>query len=60
MIVVALDSSSPTSRNDLSWGAWVGNGRNRWYDKHQRTYFPAQSCREAFLLTECTYSHCLG
>jgi carnitine O-acetyltransferase len=40
MIIVALDSSSPTSRNDLSWGAWVGNGRNRWYDKHQRTYFP--------------------
>ncbi len=40
MIVVALDGSSPTSRNDLSWGAWVGNGRNRWYDKHQRTYFP--------------------
>jgi carnitine O-acetyltransferase len=40
MIVVALDSSSPTSRSDLSWGAWVGNGRNRWYDKHQRTYFP--------------------
>ena len=39
MIVVALDSSNPTSRNDLSWGAWVGNGRNRWYDKHQRTYF---------------------
>ncbi|KAH9179330.1 acyltransferase ChoActase COT CPT [Lactarius sanguifluus] len=35
MIIVALDNSSPTSRNDLSWGAWVGNGRNRWYDKHQ-------------------------
>ena len=37
MIVVALDNSEPTSREDLSWGAWVGDGRNRWYDKHQRT-----------------------
>ncbi|KAI0279226.1 acyltransferase ChoActase COT CPT [Russula aff. rugulosa BPL654] len=35
MIVVALDNSEPTSREDLSWGAWVGDGRNRWYDKHQ-------------------------
>ncbi|KAI9509186.1 acyltransferase ChoActase/COT/CPT [Russula earlei] len=35
MIVVALDNSKPTSRDDLSWGAWVGDGRNRWYDKHQ-------------------------
>ena len=48
MIVVALDSSSPTSRNDLSWGAWVGNGRNRWYDKHQRTYF--KLAEESFLI----------
>ena len=36
MIVVALDNSRPTSRDDLSWGAWVGDGRNCWYDKHQR------------------------
>jgi len=36
MIVVALDNSKPTSREDLSWGAWVGDGCNRWYDKHQR------------------------
>ncbi|KAH9980189.1 acyltransferase ChoActase/COT/CPT [Lactifluus volemus] len=35
MIIVALDNSSPTSREDLSWGTWVGDGRNRWYDKHQ-------------------------
>lgn len=42
MIVVALDSSRPTSRNDLSRRAWVGDGRNQWYDKHQRTYF---SCK---------------
>ena len=36
MVVVALDNSRPTSREDLSWGTWVGDGRNRWYDKHQR------------------------
>ena len=38
MILVALDNSKPTSREDLSWGAWVGDGRNRWYDKHHRMY----------------------
>ncbi|KAF8272004.1 acyltransferase ChoActase/COT/CPT [Lactarius quietus] len=47
MVVVALDSSSPTSRNDLSWGAWVGNGRNRWYDKHQLVVW--DNGRSAFL-----------
>ncbi|KAH9080431.1 acyltransferase ChoActase COT CPT [Lactarius deliciosus] len=47
MIVVALDNSSPTSRNDLSWGAWVGNGRNRWYDKHQLVVW--DNGRSAFL-----------
>ncbi|KAH9002535.1 acyltransferase ChoActase/COT/CPT [Lactarius hatsudake] len=47
MIVVALDGSSPTSRNDLSWGAWVGNGRNRWYDKHQLVVW--DNGRSAFL-----------
>ena len=36
MILVALDNSRPTSREDRSWGAWVGDGRNRWYDKHHR------------------------
>lgn len=35
IIVVPLDDISPTSREELSWGCWVGNGRNRWYDKHQ-------------------------
>jgi carnitine O-acetyltransferase len=42
MIVVALDDAKPTNREDLSWGAWVGDGRNRWYDKHQRTSFPCK------------------
>jgi len=35
MVIVALDNSTPTSREDLSWQAWVGDGRNRWFDKHQ-------------------------
>ncbi|TIA85373.1 hypothetical protein E3P99_04015 [Wallemia hederae] len=34
-IIVALDESSPISRDQASWGAWVGDGRNRWFDKHQ-------------------------
>lgn len=33
--IVALDESSPISREQASWGAWVGDGRNRWFDKHQ-------------------------
>jgi carnitine O-acetyltransferase len=38
MIVVALDDSKPVTRDDISWETWVGNGRNRWYDKHQRKF----------------------
>ncbi|KAF8272209.1 hypothetical protein EI94DRAFT_1718731 [Lactarius quietus] len=47
MIIVALDGSSPTSRHDLSWGAWVGDGRSRWYDKHQLVVW--DNGRSAFL-----------
>ncbi|KAI0051392.1 acyltransferase ChoActase/COT/CPT [Auriscalpium vulgare] len=47
MIIVALDDSKPTSREDLSWAAWVGDGRNRWYDKHQLIVF--DNGRSAFL-----------
>ena len=36
MIVVCLDDSKPVTRNDVSWNCWVGNGKNRFYDKHQR------------------------
>ncbi|KXN82235.1 Carnitine O-acetyltransferase, mitochondrial [Leucoagaricus sp. SymC.cos] len=35
MIVVALDDTKPVTREDVSWGMWVGDGRNRFYDKHQ-------------------------
>lgn len=36
MIILCLDDTAPTTREDVSWATWVGNGRNRWYDKHQR------------------------
>ncbi|KAF8158531.1 acyltransferase ChoActase/COT/CPT [Crassisporium funariophilum] len=35
MIVVALDDTKPVTREDISWSTWVGDGRNRWFDKHQ-------------------------
>ncbi|TFK69544.1 acyltransferase ChoActase/COT/CPT [Pluteus cervinus] len=35
MIVVCLDDTKPVTREDISWGCWVGDGRNRFYDKHQ-------------------------
>ena len=35
VVVVALDDKAPVTREDVSWGCWTGNGRNRWYDKHQ-------------------------
>jgi len=44
MVVVALDNSRPTTREDLSWGTWVGGGRNRWYDKHQRMCVSSGLC----------------
>ena len=36
MIIVCLDDTRPVTREDISWGCWVGDGRNRWFDKHQR------------------------
>lgn len=35
MIVVALDDTKPVTREDISWSCWVGDGKNRFYDKHQ-------------------------
>lgn len=34
-IILALDDSAPITREQGSWGAWAGDGRNRWFDKHQ-------------------------
>jgi carnitine O-acetyltransferase len=36
MIVVALDDTKPVTREETSWGCWAGDGRNRFWDKHQR------------------------
>lgn len=36
MIVLALDDTKPVTREEISWSTWVGDGRNRWFDKHQR------------------------
>ncbi|TCD70509.1 Carnitine O-acetyltransferase mitochondrial [Steccherinum ochraceum] len=35
MIIVCLDDYSPVTREQTSWGCWVGDGKNRFYDKHQ-------------------------
>lgn len=35
MIVLSLDDTKPVTREDVSWRSWVGDGRNRFYDKHQ-------------------------
>ena len=35
MIILALDDTKPVTRKEISWSTWVGNGRNRWFDKHQ-------------------------
>ncbi|KAI0074058.1 acyltransferase ChoActase/COT/CPT [Panus rudis PR-1116 ss-1] len=39
MIIVALDDSKPITREQTSWECWVGDGRNRFYDKHQLIVF---------------------
>ncbi|KAF9071215.1 acyltransferase ChoActase/COT/CPT [Rhodocollybia butyracea] len=39
MIIVCLDDAKPVTREDISWACWVGNGRNRFYDKHQLVVF---------------------
>ena len=35
MIILALDDKTPVTREQISWSTWVGDGRNRWFDKHQ-------------------------
>ncbi|KIJ62738.1 hypothetical protein HYDPIDRAFT_114433 [Hydnomerulius pinastri MD-312] len=38
-IIVCLDDTKPITREDISWACWVGDGRNRFYDKHQLLVF---------------------
>ncbi|BGP07304.1 GTPase required for pre-60S ribosomal subunit nuclear export and maturation [Rhodotorula toruloides] len=39
IIIVSLDSNSPYTREEHSWGLWVGDGKDRWFDKHQLVVF---------------------
>ncbi|KAH9927061.1 acyltransferase ChoActase/COT/CPT [Amylocystis lapponica] len=39
MVIIALDDIAPVTREDASWGLWVGDGRNRFFDKHQFIVF---------------------
>ncbi|KAL8290043.1 hypothetical protein RQP46_002982 [Phenoliferia psychrophenolica] len=39
IIIVSLDSTSPITREEASWGLWVGDGKDRWFDKHQLVVF---------------------
>ena len=43
MIVVCLDDTMPVTRQQASWNLWVGDGRNRFFDKHQRKYLAQTS-----------------
>ncbi|KAJ7643971.1 acyltransferase ChoActase/COT/CPT [Roridomyces roridus] len=39
MILVCLDDTKPVTREDISKACWTGDGRNRFYDKHQLLVF---------------------
>ncbi|KZP01384.1 acyltransferase ChoActase/COT/CPT [Calocera viscosa TUFC12733] len=39
VIVVALDEGRPVTREEIGWACWAGDGRGRWYDKHQFIVF---------------------
>ena len=38
MIVLCLDETVHKTREEISRACWVGDGRNRFFDKHQRPY----------------------
>lgn len=39
IIVISLDSTAPITREESAWALWVGDGKDRWFDKHQRALF---------------------
>ncbi|KAG8878745.1 Carnitine O-acetyltransferase mitochondrial [Tulasnella sp. 332] len=58
IIVIALDDTKPVTREQVSHACWVGNGRNRFYDKHQGKYQFVPSIRAGMSLNGiCSYSH---
>ena len=38
IVLVALDSTSPVTRDQVSWNLWIGDKPNRFMDKHQGKY----------------------
>ena len=52
MIVVCLDDTKPVTREEASWACWVGDGRNRFYDKHQctRLFFRFRAKADCFVV----------
>jgi len=47
MIILCLDDTAPVTREDVSRATWAGDGRNRWYDKHQLIVY--ENGRSGFL-----------
>lgn len=45
------------TREDISWACWVGDGRNRFYDKHQRRERLSLSSDEADGLTVLVFDN---
>lgn len=43
IIIISLDSTKPVTREETSWGLWVGDGKDRWFDKHQRESPPSHA-----------------
>ncbi|KZT60593.1 CoA-dependent acyltransferase, partial [Calocera cornea HHB12733] len=39
VIVLALDAARPVTREEIGWACWAGDGRGRWFDKHQFIVF---------------------
>ncbi|GAA6063739.1 hypothetical protein JCM10212_000778 [Sporobolomyces blumeae] len=39
IIIVSLDSTKPVTREQKARGLWVGDGKDRWFDKHQLIVF---------------------
>jgi hypothetical protein len=56
IIIVALDDHKPVTREDTSWQVWVGDGRNRFFDKHQRKLAFSQSCSVPTMLHQSSFS----
>ncbi|KAJ7291324.1 hypothetical protein C8J57DRAFT_969406, partial [Mycena rebaudengoi] len=46
IIVVCLDDTKPVMHEAISTAVWVGDGRNRFYDKHQCEFLGEHSCMD--------------